>query len=92
MLIEDTPPTLEEINGTIRAARDSVWVISDSLQKLENGYSPTSEIKSNIERNVGHLKHVTSSTHVLNSGEDITDLLAAITNGEAKLEENIWNV
>lgn len=78
--------TQEQILGTIRAARDSVWVISDSLQKLANNNGVmTDEIKGNIERNVGHLKLVVANPEIANSGEDITDLHAAITNGEAAL-------
>ena len=88
--MEDKVPTLEEIQGTIRAARDSVWVITDSLEKLSNGETPSDSIKGNIERNVAHLKIVTSSSHVTNSGENIADLLNAIVVGEAKLAENIW--
>lgn len=83
-------PTLDEIKGTIRAARDSVWVITDSIEKLANGATPSAELKGNIDRNVAHLKIVTSSSHITESGEDIADLLAAITAGEAKLAESIW--
>ena len=88
--MDEKVPTLDEIKGTIRAARDSVWVVTDSIQKLAEGATPSEELKGNIERNVAHLKHVTSSEHVTGSGEDISDLLAAITAGEAKLAEKIW--
>lgn len=78
--------TQEQILGTIRAARDSVWVIGDSLEKLaSNGGTMTDELKGNLERNVGHLKLVVANPEIANSGEDITDLNAAITNGEAAL-------
>lgn len=76
----------EQILGTIRAARDSVWVVSDSLEKLANGNGVmTDELRGNIERNVGHLKLVVANPEIANSGEDITDLHAAITSGEAAL-------
>lgn len=79
--------TQEEIQGTIRAARDSVWVVNDSLEKLTNGAEPTDEIKSDIDRNVSHLKLVVANPEIANSGEDISDLYQAITAGEAKLAE-----
>lgn len=79
--------TQEEIQGTIRAARDSVWVVNDSLEKLTNGAEPTDEIRSNIDRNVSHLKLVVGNPEITNSSEDISDLYQAITAGEAKLAE-----
>lgn len=79
--------TLEEIQGTIKAARDSVWVIEDSLQQLTEGAEPSDEIKNAIDRNVSHLKLVVANTEITNSGEDISDINAAITAGEAKLAE-----
>jgi hypothetical protein len=79
--------TQEEIQGTIKAARDSVWVIDDSLEKLANGAAATNEIKGNIDRNVSHLKLVVGNPEIANSGEDISDLYQAITDGEAKLAE-----
>ncbi len=79
--------TQEEIQGTIKAARDSVWVVNDSLEKLTNGAEATSEIKGNIDRNVSHLKLVVGNLEIANSGEDISDLYQAITDGEAKLAE-----
>lgn len=88
--MEREPRTLEQIQGTIRAARDSVWVISDEIQKLADGQPATTERKGNIERNVSHLKIVVADQEIIDSGEDISDLNAAITTGEAKLAENIW--
>ncbi len=86
----DKPRTLEQIQGTIKAARDSVWVIEDTLQKLADGDTPNKELKGNLERNVGHLKLVVGSADVVASGENISDLNTAITAGEAKLAQNIW--
>jgi hypothetical protein len=88
--MENKPRTLEEIQGTIKAARDSVWVIEDTLQKLADGDTPDEQLKGNLERNVGHLKLVVGSADVVASGEDISDLNAAIAAGEAKLAEDIW--
>lgn len=82
------PMTQEQILGTIRAARDSVWVITDSLEKLAaNNNNLTNELKGNIERNVGHLKLVVSNPEIANSGENISDLNQAIADGEAVLPQ-----
>jgi hypothetical protein len=77
----------EKIQGTIRAARDSVWVIENELQKLSEGTSLTEVAKGNIERNVEHLKIVVSNSEISESGEDISDLHAAISAGEAELNK-----
>lgn len=53
--------TIEEIRGTISAARDSVWVVEDFISKIAGGQTPNEELKGNIERNVAHLKLVTSN-------------------------------
>ena len=82
--------TIEEIRGTISAARDSVWVVEDSISKIAGGQTPNEELEGNIERNVAHLKLVTSNQEIIDSNENIADLLAAITAGEAKLQEDIW--
>ena len=88
--MENTPRTLAQIQGTIKVARDSVWVITDEIKKLTAGESPNKRHKGNLDRNVGHLKLVVADTEIVNSGEDIADLIAAIATGEAKLAENIW--
>jgi hypothetical protein len=82
--------TLEEIQGTIRAARDSVWVVNDTLAKLAEGAASNNELKGNLERNVGHLKLVVADPEIIASNEDIADLHTAIAAGEAKLAEAIW--
>jgi hypothetical protein len=84
------PRTQEEILQTIKAARDSVWVIEDTIQKLEDGQRATEELYGNIERNVAHLKLVVADQEISGSGEDISDLEGAILTGEAKLSEDIW--
>lgn len=78
--------TLEQIQNTIRIARDSVWAIDDSLEKLNNGIE-SDEPKNIVKRNVSHLKLVVDDPDISNSGEDISDLYQAITAGESKLAE-----
>ena len=85
-----TPRTLAQIQGIINSARDSVWVITDEIEKLTAGAPPDQEHKGNIDRNVAHLKLVVADTEIVNSGEDIADLIAAIATGETKLSETIW--
>lgn len=79
------PRTPEEILDTITAARDSVWVINDSIEKIATEGN-TNELKGNLERNVGHLTIVTSDPEIVNSGNDISDLFQAITDGQAALD------
>ena len=88
--MEREPRTLEQIQGTIRAARDSVWVVEDTIAQLADGKTANRERKENIERNVSHLKLVVADEEIISSNEDIADLHAAITAGEAKLAEDIW--
>lgn len=89
--MEREPRTAEEIAQTIKAARDSVWVIEDTIAQLDAGRLANEDRKSNIERNVGHLKLVVADEEIATSGNDISDLQAAIAAGEAKLAENIWS-
>lgn len=88
--MSEETPTIEEIQGTIKAARDSVWVIDDTITKLAAGATPSEDLKGDIDRNVAHLKLVVANQAVIDSEEDISDLEAAITAGEAKLAEEIW--
>ena len=81
----------EQILGTIKAARDSVWVIDSSLERLANGEKPSKELQNSIGCNVEHLKLVTANQEIIDSEEDISDLEEAILMGEAKLAEDIWN-
>lgn len=80
-----TPKTQEQILGTIRAAKDSVWVINDSISKITPGVPLSDELKGNLERNVGHLKLVLSDPEITNSGEDLSTLTQAVVDGEAAL-------
>jgi DNA/RNA endonuclease YhcR with UshA esterase domain len=82
--------TIEEIRATIKAARDSVWVIDETLDQLTKGRIANNERKGNLERNVGHLKIIVADQEIIDSGEDIQDLHDAIAVGEAKLAEDIW--
>lgn len=82
--------TSEQIQRSITAARDSVGVVNEVLAKLAAGDQPTNQVKGNLERNVGHLKIITSSQEVIDSGQNIEDLKEAIVIGEAKLAESIW--
>lgn len=77
--------TQEEIEGTVRAARDSVWVVNDELAKLANNLPWNNERKGNIERNVAHLELVMANPQISGSGLDLSDLTAAINAGKQEL-------
>lgn len=78
-------PTTSNVLSTIRAARDSVWVIEDSLTKIATGQLLSENLRGIIERNVEHLKIVVTDIEVINSEEDISDLHNAITQGSAAI-------
>lgn len=82
--------TEQQVEQYVQAARDSVTVINEQLQRLTDGAAASAEIKGNIERNVGHLKIVVARAEVAEHGGDISDLQAAVAAGQAKLDENIW--
>ena len=80
--MEERIPTAQEIAQTISAARDSVWVINNEISKENIS-------KDNVEttqRNVGHLNIVMSSEHVIGSGEDLSDLINGIEDGNQFIE------
>ena len=77
--------TQEQIEGTVRAARDSVWVINAELSKLANNMPWNEERKGNIERNVAHLDLVMANPEISGSGLDLSDLTAAINAGKQEL-------
>lgn len=79
--------TLEQrVEGTIRAARDSVWVVNDSLEKMQAaGGTLSQELRGNIQRNVGHLELVMADPEISGSGQDLSDLTNAIAAGKAVL-------
>lgn len=74
---------------TISAAKDSIFVINQTLEKLSSGEEPSSEHKGNLERNVEHLKLIVSK-NILEDPADIEAFDAAIQSGEAKIAEDIW--
>jgi hypothetical protein len=78
--------TQEQIEGTVRSARDSVWVINDEIAKLSSNQPWNDERKGNIERNVAHLETVMSNTQISGSGLDLSDLTAAIAAGKQELQ------
>lgn len=79
------PMTQEQIEGTVRAARDSVWVVTDELAKLVAGQQWNDERKGNIERNVAHLELVMANSQITDSGLDLSDLTTAIAAGNQEL-------
>lgn len=76
----------QRVDETVRAARDSVWVVNDEIQKKANSGELTREGRGNIERNVAHLEIVMSNPKIVELGGDLSDLTAAIANGKAALE------
>ena len=77
--------TQEQIESTVRAARDSVWVINDEIAKLANNMPWNDERRGNIERNVAHLELVMANPDISGSGLDLSDLTAAINVGKQEL-------
>lgn len=77
--------TQEQIESTVRAARDSVWVINDELAKLSAGQQWNDERKGNIQRNVAHLELVMANSQITDSGLDLSDLTTAIVAGNQEL-------
>jgi hypothetical protein len=86
-MIEQELTPQERVDGTVRAARDSVWVINDELEKKQQRNELTAEGRGNIERNVAHLEIVMSDPQVVELGGDLSDLTAAITDGKAALAD-----
>lgn len=83
--METQPMTQEQIEGTVRAARDSVWVVNDELAKLAAGQPWNNERKGNIERNVAHLELIMANAEITGAGLDLSDLTAAINVGKQEL-------
>ena len=78
--------TIEQIKSIIKTAKDSVWVINDEIQKKTQRGSLTDEGKVSIQRNVDHLVIVMADTEITGSGEDVSELVAAITAGKLALQ------
>lgn len=89
-MVDRESPTIEEIRQTIKSARDSVWVITNTLEQLASGKTPNLNLKGDLQRNVGHLGNVVARSYIVESGEDISDLEAAIVVGKAELVKDIW--
>jgi hypothetical protein len=77
-------PTAEQIAGAISAMRDSVWVVTSEMEKEE----VTKEVVDAVGRNVAHLELQMASEHITGSGDDLSDVEAAITAGKAFLAEH----
>jgi hypothetical protein len=77
--------TPEDIINMITAARDSVTVINEALQKISGGATLDENLNSLISRNVEHLKIVTGKEEIVTSGHNISDLFQAIEQGEAAI-------
>lgn len=84
MLEQELTPQ-ESVDRTVRAARDSVWVVTDELQKKAERGELTAEGRGNIERNVAHLEIVMGNPQIIELGGDLSDLTAAINDGKAAL-------
>lgn len=82
--------TIEEIRQFIRIARDSMWAVNNVIEKLNTGVVPNKMLHGELKRNVTHMSIVVADQEVISSGEDTSDLHAAIAKGEAKLAESIW--
>jgi hypothetical protein len=77
------PTSEQQIARTISAMRDSVWVVNSEIQK-----TPSIEVIESIQRNVIHLELEMSDENVTGSGEDLSDVTAAIAAGKAYVEQN----
>jgi hypothetical protein len=86
--MEITPKTIEQIRKMITTARDSVWVIGNEIEKITSNGSLNKEGRAIIKRNVEHLQFIVADTEIVESGEEIGDLSAAITIGEQALQNN----
>jgi hypothetical protein len=77
------PSSPEQIAGAISAMRDSVWAITDAMEK-----TPTKETVGTVGRNVAHLELMMSKEEITGAGEDLSDVTEAITAGKAFQEEH----
>lgn len=89
--MSDIPtPTQEEILQSIKASRDSATLINRIIQELADGAEATRSMWEMLDCNVRHLEPFVVADIIVNSGEDISDLVAALEAGQAKLAEDIW--
>lgn len=83
MPLEQQPPTAEEIAGAISAMRDSVGVINAAIAGTSGD-----DTFNVIARNVSHLELMMSKEEISGSGEDLSDVTAAIDAGNQYMAEN----
>jgi hypothetical protein len=76
-------PSPEEIEQTISAMRDSVFVINSKIQER-----PTKRSVRVIQRNVGHLELQMTNQYVIEFGDDLSDITGAIIAGNEFLVAN----
>jgi hypothetical protein len=80
--------TPEEIlAGTLRSMRDSVWAINDAIEKSASPDN-AGDVSGVVSRNVSHLELMMANETISGSGEDLSDIQAAIDNGNAFLAGN----
>lgn len=85
--------TEKQVKRYLQAARDSVTVIEEELEKLEVfGWKPSLRIKDSLKRNIGHLKIVVQNDNVIECDDDCADLHKAIADGEAALKAYTWPI
>jgi hypothetical protein len=77
------PSSPERIQGAISAMRDSVWAITDAMEK-----TPSRETLGTVGRNVAHLELMMSKEEITEFGEDLTDVTEAIAAGREFEEEH----
>jgi hypothetical protein len=77
------PSTPEQIAGAISAMRDSVWAITDAMEK-----TPSEETLGTVGRNVAHLELMMGKEEITGFGEDLSDVTEAIAAGRAFEEEH----
>lgn len=82
--MEEETLTPEEVAQQISAMRDSVWVIDDTV---DNNETLEQEHTDRIRANVGHLELMMGKDHIINAGDDLSDITAAITKGKTALGE-----
>lgn len=84
--------TEQQVTRYIRAARDSVAVINEELEKLAGGWQRSWRVKDSLKRNIGHLEIVVANEQVIACDDDCADLHKAIADGKATLAEGEWEV
>jgi hypothetical protein len=81
---EEKTFTAEQVARQIRAMRDSVWVINDTVGSNE---TLDEEHMKLIRVNVDHLELMMGKDRIANADDDLSDITAAITIGKTALGE-----